>query len=79
MGTSTRSHDGIYLKTLPKLLEVFLRNLSYCRGKAFNDAYDKINELSNFKYTLVSRFNKLQDTANELDLKDFLGTCNSLL
>ena len=80
MGTSPKSHDGIHLKILPTLLEVFLRHLSYCRRKAFNDTYDKIIEFSNFKYTLVSQFNKLQDTAAELGSKDtFLRTWNSLL
>ena len=48
--------------------------------KAFNDAYNKINEFSNFKYNLVSRFNKLQDTAPELGSKDtFLRTWDSRL
>ena len=31
----------------------------------YEDGYDKINELSNFKCNLVSFFNKLRDTANE--------------
>ena len=54
--------------------------LSYCRRKAFNEVYDKINEFSNFKHNLVFRFNKLQDTATELGSKDtFLRTQNSLL
>ena len=30
------------------------------------DGYKKINELSNFKCSLVSFFNKLRDAANEL-------------
>ena len=30
------------------------------------DGYDKINELSNFKCSLVSFFNKFRDAANEL-------------
>ena len=73
MGTSSKSHYGIHLK-------IFLRNRSYSHMKAFNDAYNKINEFSNFKYNLVSRFNKLQDTAPELGSKDtFLRTWNSLL
>ena len=73
-------HDGIHLKILPTLLEVFLRHLTYCRGKAFNEAYDKINEFSNFKYILVSWFDKLQDTATELGSGDtFLRTWNFLL
>ena len=80
MEISSQWHDVIHLKTLPTLLEVFLRHLYHCRRKAFNEAYDRINEFSNFKYNLVSRFNKLQDTATELGSKDtFLRTCNSLL
>ena len=35
------------------------------------DGYDKINELSSFKCKLVSCFNKLKDTANELSSKNF--------
>ena len=66
MGILSQPHDGIHLKILHTLLEVFLRHLSYCRRKALNEAHDKINEFSNFKYNLVSRFNKLQDTATEL-------------
>ena len=69
-----------HLKILPALLEVFLRHLSYCRRKAFNEAYDKINEFSNFKNNLFSRFNKPQDNDTELGSKDtFLRTWNSLL
>ena len=49
---------------------VFLRHLSYCPNKAFHEAYDKMNEFSNFKYNLVSRFDKLQGTATELGSKD---------
>ena len=38
--------------------------------KACNEnEYDNINELSNFKCNLVSYFNKLKDTANELSSK----------
>ena len=47
MGTSSQSHDGIHLKILPTLLEMFPRYLSYCRRKAFNEADDEINEFSN--------------------------------
>ena len=82
MGTSSQSHDSIHLKILPKFLEVFLRHLSfsYCRRKTFNEAYDKINEFSDFKDYLASRFNKLEDTATELGSKNsFLRTWNSLL
>ena len=68
MGTSSKSDDGIPLKN-------FLRHLSYCRRKAFNDAYNKVNKFSNFMYSLVSRFNKLQDTAPGLGSKyTFLRT-----
>ena len=82
MQSSSQSHDSIHLKILPKFLEVFLRHLyfSYCRRKAFNEAYDKINEFSDFKDYLASRFNKLEDTATELGSKNsFLRTWNSLL
>ena len=79
MGILTKSHDGIHLKIVPKIWEAFLRHHSYCHEKAFNEAYDKFNEFSNFKYNLVSRFNKLQDTDTELGSKDtFLRTWNSL-
>ena len=61
MGPSSQFHDGIQLEILPRLLEVFLRHLPYCRRKAFHDnEYDKINELFNFKCNLVSRFNNLR-------------------
>ena len=80
METSSKSHDGIHLKNLPTLLKVFLTHLSYCHWRAFNDAYDKINEFTNFKHNLVSRLNKLQDTATELSSKGtFLRTWNFLL
>ena len=59
---------------------VFLRHLSYCRRKAFNNDYDKINKFSNFKCNLVSRSNKLEDTYIELASDDtFLRTWDSLL
>ena len=74
MGTSSQFH-GVQLEILPTFLEVFLRHLSYCRRKAFHDdGYYRVNELN-----LVSRFNKLRDTATELSLKEtFLKTWNSL-
>ena len=74
-----RIMTSIY-KILPTLLEVFLRHLSYYHWKTFNEAYYKINEFSNFKYNLVSQFNKLQDTATELGSKSAsLRTWKSLL
>ena len=40
--------------------------------KSFHeDGYDKINELSNFRCNLISSFDKLKDTANELSSKNF--------
>ena len=36
------------------------------------DGYDKINELSDFKFNFVSCFNNLRGTANELGSKNFL-------
>ena len=76
MRASSQFHDGVQLKILPTLLEVFLRHLSYCRRKAFHDdGYDKINEFFNFQCNLVSRFNKLRDTVTELSSKEtFLKT-----
>ena len=53
------------------LLEAFLRHLSYCRRKAFNDAYANINEFLNSKYNIVSQLKKLQDTATQLGSKYF--------
>ena len=81
MGASSRFHGSVQLKTLPTLLEVFLAHLSFCRRKAFHDdGYDKINELFNFKHNLVSCFNKIRDTATELDSKEtFLKSWNSFL
>ena len=80
MGNSSQLHDGVHLKILPTLLELFPRHFSYCHRKSFYEGYDKINEFSNFKCNLASRFNKLQDTATELGSKDTcLMTWNSLL
>ena len=82
MGASSQFHDGVQLRILPPtLLEMFLRNFSYCSRKAFlDDGCDKINELFNFKCNLASRLNKLRDTATELGSKKaFLKTWSSLL
>ena len=70
MRISVQTHDSIHLKTLQTILQVFLRYISYCRSKAFNEACDKIKEFSNFEFNLFSRLNKLQDTATELDSKE---------
>ena len=76
MGISSQSYDDIHLKILSTFLEVFLRHLSYCRKKAFNEAYDETNEFS----SLVSRFIKRQDIATEIGSKDTsMRTWNSLL
>ena len=74
MGASSQFH-GVQSEILPTFLEVFPRHLSYCRRKAFHDdGYYRVHELN-----LVSRFNKLRDTATELSLKEtFLKTWNSL-
>ena len=61
-------YDGVHLKILPTLLEVILMHLFKA---CHEDGYDKINELSNFKCGLLSFFNKLKDTANELGSKNF--------
>ena len=59
-------YDSIHLKILPTLLEVILMHLFKA---CHEDGYDKINELSNFKCSFVSFFNKLRDAANELGSK----------
>ena len=52
-------------------MQVFLRHITYCQRKAFyEDEYDKINELSNFKWNLASHINKIRDTAIELGSRD---------
>ena len=59
MGILSQSHDGIHLRILPTLLQVFLKYLLYCRRKAFNeDDFDKIKELSNLNlsYQLAQRY-----------------------
>ena len=81
MGTSCHTHDGVKLEILLTLIEVFLRHLSFCQRKTFyEDGYNKINELSNSKGNLISRFNTLRDMAIELDLKEsFLKKWNLLI
>ena len=59
-------YDAVNLKSLPTHLEVILMHLFKA---CHEDGYDKINELSNFKCSLVSFFNKLRDTADELGSK----------
>ena len=63
-------YDVVHLKSLPTLLEVTLMHLFKACHK---DGFDKINKLSNFKCSLVSFFNKVGDTANELGSKIFWG------
>ena len=73
MGLSCNTHEYVKLEILPTLIEVFLRHLSFCRKKSFyEDGYNKINELSNYKGNLISRFNTLWDKAIELDSKESL-------
>ena len=81
MGTSSHSHDGMKLEILPTLIEVFLRQLSFYRRKAFcEDWYNKIHELSNYKGNLISRFNALRDMSIALGSKEsFLKKWNSPL
>ena len=59
MATSPHTHDGVKLEIVQTPLEVFLKHI-FCRRKAFyGDSYEKIQELSDFKGNLVSRFIKL--------------------
>ena len=47
------------LKILPTLLEVYLRNISYCQKEAFfEDQYDQMKEFQNGKESLVFRVTK---------------------
>ena len=55
-------------KNSTKILEVILMHLF---KSCHEDGYDKINELSNFRCNLISSFDKLKDTANELSSKNF--------
>ena len=81
MGTSCHTHDSVKLEILPKLLEVFLRHLSYCRRKPFyEDGYSKIHEFSNYKGNLISRFNTLRAISIKLGfIESFLKKWDSLL
>ena len=81
MATSPHTHDGVKLESLQTLIEIFLRHIIFCRRKAFyGDGYEKIQELTNFKGNLDSRFNKLRDMSIELGSKQsFLRKWNSLL
>ena len=70
MGLSCNTHEDVKLQILPILVEVF-RHLSFCRRKAFyEDGYNRINELDNYKGNLISRFNTLRDKAIELGSKE---------
>ena len=78
MGTPSHTYDGVKLEILQTLINVFIRQIVFCRSKAFyEDGYDKIHELSNFKGNLLSHFSRL---STELDFKEsFLRKWNSLL
>ena len=80
MGLFCNTHKDIKLEILATLIEVFLRHLSFCKRKAFyEDGYNKINELSNYKGNLNSRFNALRDKAIELSSKESFLTKWKLL
>ena len=50
---------------------MFFRHVTSCQRKAFyEDEYDKINELSNFKCNLASHINRIKGTAIELGPRD---------
>ena len=80
MGNSFQLHDGVHLKLLPTLLEVFFIYRSYGSRKVFYEGYGNINKFSNFKCNLVSQFNKPRDTTTNLRSKNaFLMIWNSIL
>ena len=46
MGKFSHTNDGVKLEILPKFIEAFLRHLSFCRRKAFQeDGNDKIHTI----------------------------------
>ena len=46
------------------------QSIFFCQNKAFyEDVYNKINKLSNFKFNLVSLITRIRDTSIELGLK----------
>ena len=70
-GLSFTTYEDVRLEILSILMEVFLRHLSFCRRKAFyEDGYNKINELDNYKGSLISRLKTLRDKAMELGSKE---------
>ena len=81
MASFDRTHEDIKLEIFPILIEVFIRHLSFCRRKAFyEDGYDKINELDNYKGNLISKFKNLKDKTAELGSKQsFLKKWKPLL
>ena len=71
MGLFYKTFEDVRLEIYPILIEVFLRHLSFCRKKAFyEDRYNKINELDNYKGNLISRFKTLRDKAMKLGSKE---------
>ena len=70
-GLSFKTYEDVRLEILSILMEVFLRHFSFCRRKAFyEDGYNKINELDNYKGSLISRLKTLRDKAMELGSKE---------
>ena len=61
MGLSYDTYEDVRLEILPILIEVFI-HLSFCRRKAFyEDRYNKINDLDNYKGNIISRFKTLSE------------------
>ena len=63
-GLISQFHDSIYSNILPESVSQTF----------YKDGYEKINEVSYFKRSLASNFNKLRDTAIDLGSKTFLKT-----
>ena len=61
-GFLSHIHNGVLLKIFPTFRDVF--------QALYKDGYDKINQLSFYKYSLAFCINKLGDTAVESDSKD---------
>ena len=75
----------IIMGTLSNFIIVYIwrfsLHITHCWRKAFyEDKYDKINELSNFKCNLASHIKKIRDTAVQLGSKvSFFRTWKSAL
>ena len=72
MGTSCHTYNGVKLDSNTYR--------SFSQAAFYEDGYNKINELSNYKRNLIYRFNTIRDMTTELGSNEsFLKKWNSLL